>query len=157
MKTQRQSPAQPKRIAIHLGAIAASILMTAMVPATALAAPPATVATCDGIKDAYPVLGTQCQNAYANINHAPVNAGDRLTSFKARKTVLEIFRKALLCNGMYGATKQAQTTFSQGETGHLTALANLRVAMTNAGDPTIPAAYVAADLNGVAINKQQCK
>jgi len=155
MKTLRHPTAPSKRISIYIGSFAASILMVST--ATALAAPPATVATCARIKNAYPILGAQCQNAYANINHTPANAGDRLTSFKARKNVLEIFRKALLCNGMYGATSQAQSNFSKGEAGHLTALDNLRVAMTNAGDQNIPAAYNAADLSGVSIKQQQCK
>jgi hypothetical protein len=55
---------------------------------------------------------------------------------------------------LYGATKQAQTTFSHGEAGHVTALNNLQVAMTNAGDQNIPAGY---NPDGVTINKQQCK
>lgn len=154
MKTLSHAPAPSKRLTIYIGSFAASILMASIIPSTATAAPPAVLATCAGIKNAYPVLGTQCENAYANINHAPANAADRLTSFKARKNVLEIFRKALLCNGMYGATKQAQTTFSQGEAGHVTALNNLQVAMTNAGDQNIPAGY---NPDGVTINKQQCK
>lgn len=131
--------------------------MFSLVPAAAIAAPPATVATCQGIKDAYPILGTQCENEYATINHAPTNAQDRLTSFGARKSVLQIFQKTLLCNGMYGAGTPAQQRFKNGEDGHLTALANLRVVMTTATDPNIPAAYTAADLKLISINKQQCK
>jgi len=57
---------------------------------------------------------------------------------------------------MYGGTPAAQQLFTRGEQGHLTALANLRVAMTKAKDPSIPAAYTAADLKAVVIKKQQC-
>jgi hypothetical protein len=57
---------------------------------------------------------------------------------------------------MYGATSPVQQLFKSGEQGHLTALANLRVAMTNNRDPNIPAAYTAADLKSISIRKQQC-
>lgn len=70
---------------------------------------------------------------------------------------MDIFRKALLCNGMYGASKPAQQRFSSGEAGHLQALANLNAAMTIAGDPNVPVLYTASDLSDVSINKSQCK
>ncbi|WP_255987567.1 hypothetical protein [Chitinolyticbacter albus] len=128
-----------------------------LAPDTASAAPPATVASCEGIGEAYPILGKQCATQYAKINHAPANAGERLTTFRARVAVLEIFRKALLCNGMYGATRSAQDRFQSGENGHLAALANLRVNMNALADPVIPAAYTHTKLNEVSINKPQCK
>lgn len=156
MNTLHQIAAQPKHLVVRLGSIAMSILMVSLVPAAALAAPPATVATCEGIKDAYLILGTQCGNFYATINHEPVNAADRSASFKARRSVLQIFQKALLCNGMYNATAAAQQLFKNGEQGHLTALANLHAAMLKAKDKGIPLAYTAADLKDVKINKQQC-
>ncbi|WP_024974514.1 hypothetical protein [Ralstonia pickettii] len=132
-------------------------LIASLAATAALAAPPATVASCDGIKDAYPILGTQCANHYAKINHAPATAAERRETYSARIAVLDIFRKALLCNGMYGASKPAQQRFSSGEAGHLQALANLNVAMTIAGDPNVPVLYTASDLSDVSINKLQCK
>jgi hypothetical protein len=138
-----------------LGAL--SIVTAALAPRAALAAPPATVATCDGIKAAYPILGTQCGTAYAKINHAPANATQRSDTYKARVAVVQIFQKALLCNGMYGASKSVQQKFSSGEEGHLTAISNLHTAMTTAGDPNVPALYTAADLKTITMKKQQCK
>lgn len=132
-------------------------LIASLAATAALAAPPATVASCDGIKDAYPILGTQCANHYAKINHAPATAAERRETYSARIAVLDIFRKALLCNGMYGASKPAQHRFSSGEAGHLQALANLNAAMTIAGDPNVPVLYTASDLSDVSINKSQCK
>ncbi|SFG94015.1 hypothetical protein SAMN05518865_1247 [Duganella sp. CF458] len=157
MKTLRQIAAQPKYFVVNLASIVMSLVLVAFMPTVALAAPPATVASCQGIKDAYPILGTQCENAYANINHAPGTAADRSTTFGARRTVLQIFRKALLCNGMYGATSQAQQLFRNGEQGHLDAIANLRTAMVAVPDPTIPTAFTATDLNAISMTKQQCK
>lgn len=148
-----QTPALPR----HIAPLAAFVLITALASGAALAAPPATVATCQGITDAYPVLGAQCTNAYAKVSHNPGNATERAAAFRARIPVLQIFRKALLCNGMYGASSAAQRNFKAGEDGHIAALANLRAAMTNAGDANIPAAYTADDLRDSAINKQQCK
>jgi hypothetical protein len=139
-------------VLLTVGSLIASLAATA-----ALAAPPATVASCDGIKDAYPILGTQCANHYAKINHAPATAAERRETYSARIAVLDIFRKALLCNGMYGASKPAQQRFSSGEAGHLQALANLNAAMTIAGDPNVPVLYTASDLSDVSINKSQCK
>lgn len=132
-------------------------LIASLAATAALAAPPATVASCDGIKDAYPILGTQCANHYAKINHAPATAAERRETYSARIAVLDIFRKALLCNGMYGASKPAQQRFSSGEAGHLQALANLNAAMTIAGDPNVPVLYTASDLSDVSISKSQCK
>jgi hypothetical protein len=115
------------------------------------------VASCDGIKDGYPILGTQCANAYAGIDQAPANAAGRLARFGARKSVVQIFQMTLLCNGMYGATAAAQQRFKSGEEGHLKALADLRAAMSNAGDPNIPDAYTADDLKAIVMKKPQCK
>lgn len=154
MKTLPQLPARTKHVVVHLGSIVMALLMVSFVPTAAHAAPPATTATCQGIKDAYPILGTQCENTYAKINHAPLTPADRLTSYAARKAVLEIFRQASICNGMFGATSQAQQSFKSGEPGHLTAIANLHVAM---GSPATPAAYTVTDLDKVKINKPQCK
>ena len=156
MKNLRHMSAEPRHLVVGLALVATSIGVVALAPPAALAAPPATVASCEGIKAAYPVLGTQCENQYAKIKHAPAKPADRLTTFNARVAVLQIFRKALLCNGMFGASKSAQDRFKSGESGHLEALANLRVAMTKAEDPKIPAAYTADDLKSVTINKQQC-
>ncbi|HWV06356.1 hypothetical protein [Ralstonia sp.] len=144
-------------LVIRIVLLAVVSLIASLAATAALAAPPATVATCDGIKEAYQILGTQCANQYAKINHAPATAAERRETYAARIAVLEIFRKALLCNGMYNASKSAQQRFSSGEAGHLQALALLNVAMTGAGDPNVPALYTAADLNDVSINKQQCK
>jgi hypothetical protein len=138
-----------------LGAL--SFATVCLAPTAVLAAPPATVASCDGIKAAYPILGTKCGNNYAKISHAPATAAKRLESYKARVAVVQIFQQALLCNGMYGASKKVQDQFSSGETGHLTAIANLHTAMTAAGDPGIPALYTAADLKKIKMTKQQCK
>lgn len=157
MKNPRQMTAQPQHLVVRLALVATSILMVSLAPSAALAAVTATVASCEGIKSAYPILGTQCGSQYAKINHGPKDAAARLTTFNARRSVLEIFRKALLCNGMLGATKAAQDSFKSGEGGHLTALANLRQAMIDAKDPNIPPAYTADDLNSITINKQQCK
>lgn len=134
-----------------------SVLMALLISTTLLADPPATVATCEGIKAAYPIIGKKCTTEYNKINHAPANAQERLKTFKARVAVLQNFRKALLCNGMYGASKTDQQRFSSGEEGHLLALANLRVSMVAAGDPNIPAVYTINDLNSITIKKQQCK
>jgi hypothetical protein len=152
-----QSQRQLLNYLIPPGSIGALILAASLAPAPALAAPPATVATCEGIADAYPILGKQCATAYANINHAPGNAKDRLATFVARRTVLQIFQKALLCNGMYGASSSAQQAFSSAEDGHLQALANVRATMVAQGDPNIPAAYTRADLKSIKMTKQQCK
>lgn len=157
MKNLRKMTAQPQHLFVRLALLATAILIVSLASTAAFAAPPATVASCAGIKDAYPILGTQCENQYRNINHAPANAEDRLTTFRARVSVLQIFRKALLCNGMFGAVKSAQDRFKSGETGHLTALANLRQVMISAGDLNIPPAYTADDLTSITINKQQCK
>ncbi|MDH5822884.1 hypothetical protein QFW77_07740 [Luteimonas sp. RD2P54] len=146
-----QLRARPSRLA------AAMLACALLSPAASFAAPPATVATCDGIKEAYQVLGAQCTAAYGRIAHAPANAQQRLQSYRARIAVLEIFRKALLCNGMYGATADAQRRFASGEPGHLQAIANLHLAMTNAGDPIVPPLYTAGDLGDVSVTKQQCK
>jgi hypothetical protein len=157
MKTMRHIPTQPKHFVPHLVSIVMSILLVSLVPTAAVAAPPAALATCPGIRAAYSILGTQCETAYAIIDHQPTSAGERRASFGARKTVMQIFRKALLCNGLYGASKSAQQRFQSGEEGHLTAIDLLHTAMVNAGDPNIPAAFTVADLNLVKINKAQCK
>ena len=157
MKNPRQMTAQPQRLVVRLALVATSVLVASLAPHAALAAPPATVATCNGIKSAYPILGTQCKNRYEQIRHAPANAGERRATFKARVAVLEIFRKALLCNGMYGANQAAQDSFRSEESAHLDHLENLRQAMENKGDPNVPAPYTADDLNLVTITKQQCK
>ncbi|WP_199026986.1 hypothetical protein [Ralstonia sp. ASV6] len=142
---------------VRIALLAVVSLIVSLASTAALADPPATVASCEGIKDAYPILGTQCVNNYAKINHAPANAAERRETYFARVAVLQIFRKALLCNGMYGASKSAQQSFSSGEAGHLLALANLNAAMTGAGDPNVPALYAAGDLSSISINKTQCK
>jgi hypothetical protein len=142
---------------IRIVQLAVMSVIASLAATAALAVPPATVASCEGIQDAYPILGTQCANSYAKINHAPANAAERRETYSARLAVLQIFRKALLCNGMYGASKPTQQSFSSGEAGHLQALANLNAAMTTAGDANVPAAYTSTDLNSVSINKPQCK
>jgi len=157
MKNLRPSTARPRHIVVRLALAAAPILIISLAPTGALADPPATVASCDGIKAAYPILGAPCAKQYEKINHAPANAAERLVTFNARVAVLQIFRKALLCNGIYGANKATQDRFKSGEDGHLTALANLRLAMVGAGDPNIPAAYTANNLKSIAMTKQQCK
>lgn len=148
---------QSQHLVVRLTLVATSILTVSLAGNAAFAAPPATVASCEGIKAAYPILGTQCENQYGKINHAPANAEDRLTTFRARISVLQIFRKALLCNGMFGAKQSAQESFKSGEDGHLTALVNLRQAMNNAGDLNVPPAYTDNDLKSISIKKQQCK
>jgi hypothetical protein len=157
MMNRHRMTAQSQRLVVRLALVAMAILIVYLAPTAALAGPPATVASCEGIKDAYPILGTQCGKQYEKISHAPANAEERLATFKARVSVLQIFRKALLCNGMFGAKKEAQDKFRSGEAGHLTALDNLRQAMGNANDPNIPPAYTADDLKSITIQKQQCK
>ncbi len=142
---------------IYLGLALISLVLIFFTSSIAFAAPPATTASCAGIKQAYPILGTQCEKKYSNISHAPANEKQRLETFRARTAVLEIFRKAMLCNGLFGADKTAQQRFRSGEEGHLTALNNLRVAMDNAGDANLPAAYTAENLKAISIKKQQCK
>lgn len=157
MNNLHKMTTQSQHLVVRLALMATSILIVSLAATAALAAPPATVASCEGIKAAYPILGTQCENQYSKINHAPANAEDRLTTFRARVSVLQIFRKTLLCNGMFGAAKSAQDRFKSGEDGHLAALTNLRQAMVAAGDLNIPPAYTADDLKAITINKQQCK
>jgi len=157
MNTLRHISVQLERCVVQLVSVTLTIVLIALMPTTALAAPPATVASCSGIKNAYLTLGTQCATAYAGVDHQPDTVAGRLASFVARRTVLQIFQKALLCNGMYGASSAVQQLFKSGEEGHLTALANLRAAMENHSDPNIPAAYLAADLKNISIRKQQCK
>jgi hypothetical protein len=129
----------------------------ALAATAVIAAPPATVPTCDGIRDAYPILGTQCKTNYAKIDHAPNTAKKRRQTFTARRTVLQIFRKASLCNMMYGMQGRALANFKSGEPGHLTALKNLRRTMKKKKDPNLPARYTAADLDNVSMTKRQCK
>ncbi|MDP9106233.1 MAG: hypothetical protein M3N49_09900 [Candidatus Eremiobacteraeota bacterium] len=148
---------RPQQLVVCAALGALSIVTVSLAPRAALAAPPATVATCDGIKSAYPVLGAQCANSYAKISHAPNTAAKRLTTYKARVAVVQIFQKAMLCNGMYGANQSAQQAFSQGEEGHLQAISNLHNAMMAAGDPGIPALYTEDDLKTITMKKQQCK
>lgn len=133
------------------------LVLSTLLPFAALAAPPATVASCAGIAAAYPTdLGPRCNSNYAKINHQPQDAAQRLQTYYTRVEVLKIFRKALLCNGLYGAGASAQQRFGSGENGHLQALANLYQNMQN--DPNRPAAlYTAADLKGIKMNKPQCK
>ena len=158
MKNLRQMTAQLQHLVVRLALVAMSILIVSLAPTAALAAPPATVATCEGIKNAYLVLGTQCNKAYNKINHNPLNAAARLTTFRARVSVLQIFQKALLCNGLFGANSSSQQRFQNGETGHLTALTNLHTAMETNNDPNIPPAYGIMDLKLIKINnKMECK
>lgn len=131
---------------LTLAGIFIFLLSTILTAPMVSAAGPATIATCDGIKAAYPILGTQCKKSYAKINHAPQSENERRSTFKARKVVLEVFRKSLLCNGMNGANKVMQDRFIAGENGHLEALQNLNIA-----------AYTKQDLKNISIKKQQCK
>ncbi|BAY29802.1 hypothetical protein NIES2107_16460 [Nostoc carneum NIES-2107] len=100
MKNLGQMTDQPQHLIVRLALVATLILIISLAPNAAFASPPATVASCEGIQEAYPVLGTQCEKEYNRINHEPGNAKDRLTTFKARVAVLEIFKKASLCNGI---------------------------------------------------------
>lgn len=147
----------PQHSVARLALAAMASLIVSLAPTAASAAPPATVASCDGIKDAYPILGTQCANNYAKINHAPATPAERSETYYARVAVMEIFRKALLCNGLYGATTSAQQSFASGVNGHLQALGLLNTAMTNAHDPNVPAVYTDAKLQLITVNKPQCK
>lgn len=134
------------------------VLMALLISTTLLADPPATVATCEGIKAAYPILGKKCATEYAKVNHAPTNQQERAKSLKARVAVLTIFRKAYVCNGIFGARKPAQQAFIQEEEGHLTAVDNLINAMTAAGDPNIPDYDdIVKKLHKISMTKQQCK
>jgi hypothetical protein len=157
MQNLRQMKARSQHLVVRFALVAMSVFILFLAPTTALASPPATDASCQGIKNAYPILGTQCQNNYAKINHSPANAAERLATFNARVAVLEIFQKALLCNGMWQASQLDQQKFKNGESGHLTALKNLRAAMTAAQDQQIPPDYTEADLKSITIKKQQCK
>lgn len=91
MKNLRQMTAQLQHLVVRIALVAMSILIVSLAPTAALADRPATVATCEGIENAYRILGQQCNTAYNKINHNPQNAADRLRTFKARVSVLEIF------------------------------------------------------------------
>ncbi|MBH8564528.1 hypothetical protein I8748_20470 [Nostoc sp. CENA67] len=157
MKNLGQMTDQQQHLVVLRLAVATSILIVSLAPTAILAKPPATEASCEGIKAAYPILGKECSNQYSKIEHNLTNAKDRLETYYARVSVLEIFRKALICNGMFGANKQAQDRFKSGEQGHLQALNNLVTAMTAAKDPNIPPTYDAKKLQSVTIKKVQCK
>lgn len=134
------------------------LLAILLLSTTALATPPATIASCEGIQDAYPILGKKCATEYAKINHAPANRNERAKTLKARIAVLTIFRKAYVCNGIWGATKSAQQRFISSEEGHLMAVDNLINAMTIAGDPNVPDYDdIVSKLHKVSMTKQQCK
>ena len=132
------------------------ILIVTLMPTIVLAEKPATKASCEGIAAAYPILGEQCENNSNKINHQPADASQRRQTFQARVTVMEIFRKAMLCNGMYGADERSQQPFKNQEKGHLEQLKNLHQAMINHKDPEVPEEYTVDNLRSVTIRKQQC-
>ena len=158
----------------------AMLVVGSLVPAVVLATPPATDASCAGIKNAYPILGTQCQSTYGKINHS-ISTKDLekfdtqklqdtykalQDTYKARAQVMEIFKKATLCNGMYGADKAAQVRFTGAEAGHLNALAELYTNMKKVQEEAtkkklklekLPPEYTKARLSEVTISKGQCK
>lgn len=148
---------QPKSFATRLALAAISALSISLAPTAVHAEPPATVATCPGIKAGYPILGTRCENNYAKIKRPPVNAEERLETYQARVAVMTIFRKALLCNAIYGAQQSIQNAFKGGEAGHLTAIKLLHDSMVANADPTIPDLFTADDLKSIKMTKQQCR
>lgn len=156
MNQALQMNTQPQYLAAHLALAATISLMFFFAPTAALATPPATVASCAGIKDAYPNLGTQCAAQYANVDHAPANATARRVTFEARRAVMVIFRQAALCNGIHGASTDAQRSFLSGEAGHLEALENLRRSMVNRGDNPLPEEFDIKKLGEIAINDNTC-
>lgn len=157
MKTIVKLTFRAKSAVARIGFIASTLLLASFLSAAVFAGPPATVATCNGIADAYPILGVQCKKAYERIRHVPKTALERSESFDARKHVLVIFRKVLLCNGMFKATNAMQQQFKSGEENHLRAIANLRQSMVNEGDKNVPETFTEDDLFKVAIKQQQCK
>lgn len=117
--------------------------------------PYAEVASCAGIRQAYPVLGAKCIKQYEKIEYAPASEQQRKETFKARKLVTITLRKALLCNEFYSASIAAQHQFKSSEAGHLTALDYLRNRMKNLQDSNLYQ-YQLPDLSAVSIKKQQC-
>jgi hypothetical protein len=119
-------------------------------------------ATCQGVKDAYPVLGATCEKAYAKINHAlaGLTCEQLQSTFKARVNTMTVFRQAYLCNGIRGASKAQQNAFIRGQAGHLQALQNLENHMLGLPVPCNPydtVANITTTLNGLSVNKHQCK
>ncbi len=137
--------------------IGAIVLSGSLLTSEVHAAQPATVATCSGIKSAYPILGERCKKSYEQISHSPKNKKERALSFKSRKVVLKIFRQALLCNGMNNATSIMQKRFISAEDGHLEALDNLNQQIIRADGQNPNPVYSKQDLKNITINKQQCK
>lgn len=133
------------------------ILSGALITSGVYAGEPAATASCSGIKAAYPILGEQCKKSYDKINHSPGNKKARALSFKSRKSVLKIFRQALLCNGMNNATSIMQERFISAEDGHLEALENLNTQIINLDGHNPNPVYTKQDLQKLTINKQQCK
>lgn len=141
---------------LHLSALF-TLFVCIGFPLAATAQPPAVTNTCEGIKAAYPVLGAQCTKAYKRVNHNPTSEDERYSAYRARKSVLEIFRKAYLCNGYYDASRSSQDRFKSGEDGHIQQLNQLIASMVNAGDQHQPPNFSRRDLSGVSIKKKQCK
>ncbi|WP_045737943.1 hypothetical protein [Xanthomonas sp. MUS 060] len=135
------------------------LLAAASLPVIAAAQGPATEATCEGIKAAYPILGASCAKNYATIAKSKtlpeLDSAQKLALYQARVAVMQTFRKALLCNGMAGANKAAQQRFQSGEPGHLEAINNLYTSMDPENRPK--KVFDADELNNISINKQQCK
>ena len=123
-------------------------------------------------------MGTQCERQYEKIDHAANTTKKRVNTFKARLSVLQIFRKAVLCNGMYGARRSDQARFNAREEGHIDAINNLLTNMKHEGDMSKRAARALedrykdmqtdeagnfreydflSDLQSISIRKQQCK
>ncbi|UGQ47600.1 hypothetical protein [Massilia endophytica] len=158
MKTLRQTLSQPKQHIVRFASIAMPLLIAFVLPTTAYAGGPATDPSCEGIQAAYPILGTQCENAYKRINHSPSTPDERFATFTARKTVLQIFRKAAVCNAVvYDTPSSEQQRFLRDEPGHLEALTNVRDAMVNANDRNIPPEFTIRDLREIRMTRQQCK
>ncbi len=117
----------------------------------------ASEATCESIKEAYPILGTKAERQYAKINHAPATDKERVNTYRARVNVMKFFRQAHLCNGVNGAPKSVRDSFLSGEDGHIMAANNVRASITNARKRNALPADCESGVKGVTIRKQQCK
>lgn len=125
-------------------------------------------ATIESITEAFPIMGAKCKKAYDKIDHtlkAASSYKELMDTFKARLTVLKIFRMAMLANGINGASRAVNQRFIAGEEGHIKALLQLRKVIkehiSNDPDPkkSVPGkrSYIENELKSVTMTKQQIK
>ncbi|HZD95256.1 MAG TPA: hypothetical protein VE133_13435 [Candidatus Sulfotelmatobacter sp.] len=116
----------------------------------------ATASTVEAITEAYPILGTKLGKAYEKIDHNPNTDKKRVASYRARITVMKLFRQAHLCNGINGAPKRIMDSFLSEEDGHITAANNLYLAM-GVGSQALFNQDCTTEIRGVSTTKKQCK